>query len=324
MCVDQGTAFEKFVTTYDTLTITGPTGVGKTRLALCLAQNWPIEIISMDSALVYRGMDIGTAKPSPIEQGLVKHHLIDIRTPDQSYNAAEFSKDAKLLIEQIKMRGKLPVIVGGTLLYYKALFEGLNDMPSTDLGVRALINQEAATSGWPAMHALLKEIDPVTAARLASGDAQRISRALEVFRSSGRPLSSFFKDKEPVFIKNCLISLEPSNRAWLHERLEQRFHQMLDVGFIQEVKALKQNNNLSVESPSVRCVGYRQVWEALEQDPDLGEETRKNLLSKGLAATRQLAKRQLTWLRSLEDKVVIEPDICNTQEELLKILRIQQ
>jgi tRNA dimethylallyltransferase len=329
---------ELFLKDHDCLTISGPTGVGKTGLALQLARVWPIEIISMDSALVYKGMDIGTAKPSTEELASVPHHLIDIRSPLESYNAAEFAQDAARLIPQIKARGNLPVIVGGTLLYYKALFDGLNDLPKTDPKFRDAVNQEAKQFGWPAMHAELARVDPDTAKRLPPTDAQRISRALEVWRSSGRTLSSYFVDKPQSLLRNKLISLEPDDRAWLHHRLEARFQQMLDAGFIEEVKTLRHDKRLRADLPSMRCVGYRQVWEMLDAGmlrSEGAQETENSktqikdmteMIEKAVAATRQLAKRQLTWLRSTSPKDVIACDKDNglsLDRDLFRILNIQ-
>lgn len=265
----------------------------------------------MDSALVYKGMDIGTAKPSSEELASVPHHLINIRSPLESYNAAEFAHDAQLLITDIRSRGKLPVIVGGTLLYFKALFEGLNDLPKTDPSIREAINEEARSLGWPALHAELARVDPPTAERLPPTDAQRISRALEVWRSSGRALSSYFVAKHTVPLRNKLVSLEPANRAWLHQRLALRFEQMLQSGLIEEVKTLKLSLPLTADSPSMRCVGYRQVWELIQSqtsEETFSAEARAETVEKAVAATRQLAKRQLTWLRSLPNREIITCD----------------
>ena len=317
-----------FLSHYDCLTITGPTGVGKTGLALSLARIWPIEVISMDSALVYKGMDIGTAKPSSEELASVPHHLINIRSPLESYNAAEFAHDAQLLITDIRSRGKLPVIVGGTLLYFKALFEGLNDLPKTDPLIREAINEEARRLGWPALHAELARVDPPTAERLPPTDAQRISRALEVWRSSGRALSSYFVAKHTVPLRNKLVSLEPANRAWLHQRLALRFEQMLQSGLIEEVKTLKLSLALTADSPSMRCVGYRQVWELIQSqtsEETVSAEARAETVEKAVAATRQLAKRQLTWLRSLPNREIITCDKEDGRElehDLFKILKL--
>ncbi len=282
----------------------------------------------MDSALVYKGMDIGTAKPSSEELASVPHHLINIRSPLESYNAAEFGNDAQLLITDIRSRGKLPVIVGGTLLYFKALFEGLNDLPKTDPLIREAINEEARRLGWPALHAELARVDPPTAERLPPTDAQRISRALEVWRSSGRALSSYFVAKHTVPLRNKLVSLEPANRAWLHQRLALRFEQMLQSGLIEEVKTLKLSLPLTADSPSMRCVGYRQVWELIQSqtsEETVSAEARAETVEKAVAATRQLAKRQLTWLRSLPNREIITCDKEDGRElehDLFKILKL--
>ncbi len=282
----------------------------------------------MDSALVYKGMDIGTAKPSSEELASVPHHLINIRSPLESYNAAEFAHDAQLLITDIRSRGKLPVIVGGTLLYFKALFEGLNDLPKTDPLIREAINEEARRLGWPALHAELARVDPPTAERLPPTDAQRISRALEVWRSSGRALSSYFVAKHTVPLRNKLVSLEPANRTWLHQRLALRFEQMLQSGLIEEVKTLKLSLALTADSPSMRCVGYRQVWELIQSqtsEETVSAEARAETVEKAVAATRQLAKRQLTWLRSLPNREIITCDKEDGRElehDLFKILKL--
>jgi tRNA dimethylallyltransferase len=302
------------------LCLAGPTASGKTAAALAIADALhvlrPVEIISVDSALVYRGMDIGTAKPTIDERERATHHLIDIIEPTQAYSAAQFIDDASRLVKEIHARGNFPLLVGGTMLYYKALFEGLDEMPASDPAVRAALDEEAAQEGWPAMHAKLAEVDPVTAARLPPGDAQRIQRALEVWRLSGRPLSSFHRDK-PARPAPPLISLEPRERAWLHERIARRFDAMLAAGLVDEVRHLRQRGDLNAELPSMRCVGYRQAWEALETGQFDG------LRDKGVAATRQLAKRQLTWLRSMPSRQVVACDdalAIDTVVELAKKL----
>lgn len=287
------------------LCVAGPTASGKTAAALAVADalsaTRPVEIVSVDSALVYRGMDIGTAKPSVDELARVPHHLIDIIEPTQAYSAAQFVADATRLIGEIDARGHLPLLVGGTMLYFKALFEGLDEMPASDPAIRAALDEEAARVGWPAMHSQLAEVDPVTAARLQPGDSQRVQRALEVFRISGQPLSSFHREKSARDMPS-LISLEPRDRAWLHERIARRFDVMLNAGFIDEVKQLRSRGDLHAALPSMRCVGYRQAWEALDSN-DFA-----TLRDKGIAATRQLAKRQLTWLRSMPPRRVIACD----------------
>ncbi|MDD2917777.1 tRNA (adenosine(37)-N6)-dimethylallyltransferase MiaA [Rhodoferax sp.] len=312
------------------LALAGPTASGKTVAALAIAQAWPVEIISVDSALVYRGMDIGTAKPSAAELAAVPHHLIDIRDPLQAYSAAEFVADARQLMTDITARGKLPLLVGGTMLYFKALRDGLDDMPRADPAIREAIALEAAQKGWPALHAKLAQLDPDTAARLAPADSQRISRALEVFRISGRPLSSFQTrnsdaPEAPLHDPDCLlISMEPNDRAWLHQRIAQRFDAMLAAGFLDEVRALRVRGDLHPDLPSMRCVGYRQAWEYLdahEMRGLAGLPLLTELRDKGIAATRQLAKRQITWLRSMPERQVVACDAPNALEQVLALVR---
>jgi tRNA dimethylallyltransferase len=299
------------------LAIAGPTASGKTGLALAMAAHLQdqggAEIISVDSALVFKGMNIGTAKPSASELAAVPHHLIDIRDPLNAYSAAEFAHDALACVADIRSRGKMPILVGGTMLYFKALMEGLNDMPAANAEIRAGIQAEAENLGWPAMHALLRQVDPLTAARLAPADSQRISRALEVFRISGKALSSFHQlnvaPAEPAnsnalhWANAPLLSLEPTDRSWLHKRIEQRFDDMLTNGFLDEVKVLRARGDLTPDLPAMRCVGYRQAWEALDGTLPMSE-----LRDRGVFATRQLAKRQITWLRSLPQRTVLEAD----------------
>ncbi len=300
--------------------LAGPTASGKTAAALAIAAQQPVEIISVDSALVYRGMDIGTAKPTAAELAAVPHHLIDIRDPLQAYSAAEFVADATRLIGEIRARDRLPLLVGGTMLYFKALRDGLDDMPAADPATRAVIEAEAAAKGWPALHAELAGVDAVTAARLAPNDSQRISRALEVFRVSGQPLSSFQTqhaiEKGAASARptraGALICLEPQDRAWLHDRIAQRFDAMLAGGFIAEVKALRARGDLFPDLPSMRCVGYRQAWEALD-----GAWPMSELRERGIAATRQLAKRQITWLRSMPDRHIVA---CDAPDALAQVL----
>ena len=299
------------------LCLAGPTAAGKTAAALAIAARWPAEIISVDSALVYRGMDIGTAKPSAAERAAVPHHLIDIRDPQQAYSAAEFVRDAEALIDAIRGRGRLPLLVGGTMLYFKALFDGLDDMPAADPAVRAALEAEAAARGWPALHAELAQVDPITAARLAPADSQRIQRALEVWRVSGRPMSAFHTPKTRAdhhlpTMGIALFSLEPQDRAWLHERIARRFDAMLAAGFLDEVLALRARGDLHAELPAMRCVGYRQAWEALDGTLPLAE-----LRDRGIFATRQLAKRQLTWLRSMPARTVVACDAPQALDTVL-------
>ena len=297
----------------------GPTASGKTALALALARRWPVEIVSVDSALVYRGMDIGTAKPSAAEQAAAPHHLLDLIEPAQSYSAARFVADARRLVDEIRARGRWPLLVGGTMMYFKALVDGIDEMPAADPALRAAIDAEAALAGWPAMHAQLELVDPVTAARLAPNDSQRIQRALEVYRSGGTPLSTLHqrgrRDARPR--DGALIALEPASRAWLHERIARRFDTMLQAGFLDEVRGLRADPSLHLELPSMRCVGYRQAWEALDaSDPPDPTALRE----RGIAATRQLAKRQITWLRSMAHRHVLEADAEDVEEQLVALV----
>ena len=305
------------------LSIAGPTAAGKTATALAIAREFDCEIVSVDSALVYRGMDIGTAKPAAHELAAVPHHLIDIRDPLHAYNAAEFAREAATLIRAISGRGKLPLLVGGTMLYFKALREPLDAMPAADVHIRAAIEHEAQSIGWPAMHAQLAQVDPATAARLAPADSQRIGRALEVWRSAGVPLSQLqvrsqqAVPNEPANETQApLISLEPQDRAWLHARIAERFDAMLAHGLVQEVEGLRARGDLHAALPSMRCVGYRQVWEVLD-----GTSPLVQLRDKGIFATRQLAKRQITWLRAMPQRQVIACDHADALATTLRTAR---
>ncbi len=276
----------------------GPTASGKTALALEIAARYPAEIISVDSAQVYRGMDVGTAKPSAAERAAVPHHLIDVIDPDQSYSAAQFRADATRLMREITGRGRVPLLAGGTMLYFKALREGLSNLPQADAALRAAIEAEAREKGWPALHAELARIDAATAARLNPGDAQRIQRALEVYRITGKPLSELqgarvLGQAQYRFVP---LALAPAERAALHRRIELRFEAMLAAGLVEELAALRGKYALHAGLPSMRCVGYRQAWEHLEGAYDLA-----TLRDRGIYATRQLAKRQLTWLRAMSE-----------------------
>jgi tRNA dimethylallyltransferase len=293
------------------LCLAGPTAAGKTAAALAIADALPVEIVSVDSALVYRGMDIGTAKPTPAERARVPHHLVDILDPRESYSAARFVADATRLAAEIRARGRLPLLVGGTMLYFKALADGLDAMPESDPALRAEIDAEAARRGWPALHAELAAVDPATAARLPANDRQRIQRALEVWRLTGRPLSSFHGAARPSAERPPLLSLEPADRAWLHARIAARFDEMLAAGLVDEVRALRARGDLHAGLPAMRCVGYRQVWEAL----DAG--TVERVREPGIAATRQLAKRQLTWLRGMPREVVA----CDAPDALAQVVQ---
>jgi tRNA dimethylallyltransferase len=301
--------------------LAGPTACGKTAAALALAQEVPIEIISVDSALIYRGMDIGTAKPTPAELAQVPHHLIDLIDPTESYSAARFVQDTTRLIGEIRARGRTPLLVGGTMLYIKALLEGLDEMPPADPAIRAMLDARMAEHGSPALHAELALVDPITAARLAPGDTQRIQRALEVWHSTGQPLSHFHRKgaddaRQPAHHAK-LVSLEPQDRAWLHQRIAQRFELMMQAGFIDEVQRLRARGDLHADLPSMRCVGYRQVWEALDAGLDLSAPAvMKDVMDKGIAATRQLAKRQITWLRSMPQRHIV---LCEQPDALAGI-----
>ena len=301
------------MSSFNYLCLAGPTASGKTASAFAiadaLAATRPVEIVSVDSALVYRGMDIGTAKPSVAERARVPHHLIEIIEPSEAYSAARFVIDAQRLIGEINARGHVPLLVGGTMLYFKALFEGLDAMPAADRSVRAALSDQLEREGLHALYRELQRVDPVTAARLKPADQQRIQRALEVYRVSGQPLSSFHSEKAPVATPP-LISLEPTDRAWLHQRIETRFHQMLDEGLVDEVIALEARGDLNADMPSMRCVGYRQTWEALVE----GDQS--ELPERGIAATRQLAKRQITWLRGMPQRHIVA---CDAPDALAQV-----
>lgn len=287
------------------LAVLGPTASGKTGLALQLAERFPVEIVSLDSALVYRGMDIGTAKPSSAERAAVPHHLIDIIPPPESYSAAEFVTDCVRLCGEIEARGRLPLIVGGTMMYFHALTGGLNELPEADTAIRAALQAEKAEHGLAALYRKLQEADPATAARLEPADSQRIERALEVFLLTGKPLSEHFagqKTAEPPLNLHT-VALFPEERSRLHQNIALRFRNMLQQGFLDEVKSLQTAYpELTPEMPSVRCVGYRQAWDYLAGKTDYG-----TFVEKGIAATRQLAKRQLTWLRKTCADTTLDP-----------------
>jgi len=275
----------------------GPTASGKSRLALELAARLPLEIVSVDSAQVYRGLDIGTAKPSAAERRRVRHHLIDLLDPTESYSAGRFRADAIAAVEDILARGRIPLLAGGTMLYYRALAAGLDALPQADPQLRAEIERDAAQRGWPALHAELAAVDAKSAARIMPGDAQRIQRALEVWRLTGKPLSEQQSGRAPALSFTLRsFAVVPQDRAVLHRRIAERFDAMLEAGLVDEVKALRKRYALNADLPSMRAVGYRQVWEHLEGACDLAE-----LREKGIAATRQLAKRQITWLRSFSE-----------------------
>lgn len=287
------------------LALLGPTAAGKTALALALAERLPLEIVSLDSALIYRGMDIGTAKPSDAERAAVPHHLIDIIDPPQSYNVADFLADCLRLCREIRTRGRLPLIAGGTMMYYHALTRGLNSLPQADPEIRRQLQQQKQQHGLPRLYAQLQQADPATAARLAPNDSQRIERALEVWLLTGRPLSQHFAEQRnpAAAIRLHSVALIPQERERLHRNIGQRFLAMLEQGFLDEVHRLQQQYpQLTPDYPAVRCVGYRQAWAHLQ-----GETDTDTFIAQGTAATRQLAKRQLTWLRKLPADLVLDP-----------------
>lgn len=296
----------------------GPTASGKTAAALAFAAKHASEIVSVDSALVYREMDIGTAKPTLEERARVPHHLIDIRDPTEAYSAANFRDDALEAIAAILARGRVPLLVGGTLLYYKALTQGLNDLPCANPEVRATLEADAARDGWPSLHARLAGVDPATAARLAPNDAQRIQRALEVFMLTGQPMSALLAAHErgaETPYRFVPIALEPSDRAVLHDRIAQRFDAMLAAGFVDEVRRLRARGDLNPSLPSMRCVGYRQVWEYLDGSIDYA-----TMRDKGIFATRQLCKRQLTWLRSMPERISLDCCAPSATDDAVRVL----
>jgi tRNA dimethylallyltransferase len=307
------------------LAIVGPTASGKSTLSFELAKSAKlcgisIEIISMDSALVYKGMDIGTAKPSPEEQALIPHHGLNIRDLWQSYSAAQFAKDALQWASEIKSRGHVPIIVGGTMLYWRALVQGLTDLPATSPEIREKIALEASEIGWDAMHDRLHAIDPQTALRLPPGDTQRVSRALEIYAMTGQPMSHFLalqpyaESRDDASFAHCLVSLEPQDRGWLHERIRQRFMHMLDQGFLDEVQLLLSHPNIKPELPSMRAVGYRQAISYFNQDI-----TYEEFVEAGLAASRQLGKRQLTWLRAMPSRHIVDPSVTDFLPQAMKV-----
>ncbi|WP_050477464.1 tRNA (adenosine(37)-N6)-dimethylallyltransferase MiaA [Herbaspirillum rhizosphaerae] len=299
--------------------IMGPTASGKTAAALEIAKHIPCEIISVDSALVYREMDIGTAKPNAEELASVPHHLIDILDPTESYSAMQFRNDALRLAQDIRARGKLPLLVGGTMLYFKALRDGLDDLPEADPAVRERLDEEAARAGVPALHARLATLDPETAARLKPNDSQRIQRALEIIELTGKPMSALLAQKETEALPFTLLplALEPSDRAVLHERIARRFDLMLENdGLLDEVRKLRARGDLHLGLPAMRCVGYRQAWEYLDGQYDYAE-----MRERGIIATRQLAKRQITWLRSTPGRVVIDCNAANATQMVMEHVR---
>lgn len=300
--------------------IMGPTASGKTAAALQIAQQIPSEIISVDSALVYRGMDVGTAKPSAEEQAAVQHHLIDILDPSQSYSVMQFRQDAIKLVSEINARGNLALLVGGTMLYFKGLRDGLDALPEADPTVRSELDFEFTQFGSPAMHQRLQTLDPITAMRLKPNDTQRIHRALEIIQLTGLPMSDLLAKTEKPELPFQLMSfsLEPSDRSVLHERISTRFDAMLSAlpSLIDEVKALRERGDLHLGLPSMRCVGYRQAWEHLDGKTDLA-----SMRELGIIATRQLAKRQLTWLRSMEDRISLDCLSADLSDQLMRHIK---
>ncbi|HEX7455695.1 MAG TPA: tRNA (adenosine(37)-N6)-dimethylallyltransferase MiaA [Gallionella sp.] len=297
----------------------GPTASGKTGVAVELVQTLPVEIISVDSALVYRDMNIGTAKPDAATQAVAPHHLIDIIDPTEAYSAAAFRRDALRLMQDITARGKIPLLVGGTMLYFRALQHGLSPLPVADPAVRAELDAIIAQHGVPYLHAQLAAVDAVTAARLSPNDTQRIQRAMEIYRLTGQPMSGLLKRQEsevlPYDIRS--IALIPDDRSVLHQRIATRFKQMLEQGLVGELRQLRQCYDLHPDLPSMRCVGYRQAWQFIE-----GEITEAQLLETGIIATRQLAKRQLTWLRSMPENVEINCLADNLTRKVRSALRL--
>jgi len=294
----------------------GPTGAGKSDFAAGLARRLPVEIVSGDSALVSRGMDIGTAKPTATERARVPHHLIDVVDPTESYSAGRFRDDAIRAVEGILGRGNIPLLVGGTMLYYRALAQGIDALPAAQPTLRAEIEARAARLGWPALHAELARVDPVTAARLSPNDAQRIQRALEVCLLTGQPMSAQLGRRSGAAVDALWIALVPQDRALLHARIARRFDAMLAAGLVDELRGLRARYRLSPDLPAMRCVGYRQAWQHLDGELDASE-----LRDTAIAATRQLAKRQLTWLRSMTHRHVVACDDTNAVANVLRLAR---
>ncbi|WP_448911556.1 tRNA (adenosine(37)-N6)-dimethylallyltransferase MiaA [Haemophilus sputorum] len=302
------------------LFLMGPTASGKTDLAIALRQQLPVEVISVDSALIYKGMDIGTAKPTPAELALAPHRLIDILDPKESYSAMNFREDALKEMAEISASGRIPLLVGGTMLYYKALLEGLSPLPSADPIIRAEIEEKAAKIGWAGMHQKLLALDPVAGARINPNDSQRINRALEVFYITGKTMTELTEEKgEALPYRLLQFAIAPQDRSILHERIALRFQKMMDLGFEEEVKRLFLREDLHIDLPSIRCVGYRQMWEYLQGDISLDEA-----IYKGICATRQLAKRQITWLRGWKDEITWLDSLNPEQAKLTMIDKIEK
>jgi len=300
------------------ISLMGPTASGKTDLAVWLCERFPLEIVSVDSALVYRDMNIGTAKPDAATLARAPHHLIDLLAPTEAYSAGRFKQDALAVMARIRDRGNVPLLVGGTMLYFRALLGGLDDLPPADPAIRAELEAQAALAGWPALHARLLRLDPETAQRLKPNDAQRIQRALELCLSTGAPMSALLLNRQPEATENWLqFALFPDDRAWLHQRINLRFGQMLEQGLVEELRDLRARYALEPGMPSMRCVGYRQTWRFLD-----GEIDAATLYEQGAAATRQLAKRQLTWLRGWDNAIKLECADTAVRDAVAK--RIQQ
>ncbi len=297
--------------------IAGPTASGKSAAARAIAQRWPVEIINVDSATIYRGMDIGTAKPTAQERTEITHHLLDILDPADSYSVASFRRDALQCVRDIQSRGRLPLLVGGTMMYFKALRDGLNNLPAADPEIRKALEARAAAEGWPAMHDWLKTIDPLTAQRLSPNDSQRVGRALEIWQISGQPMSALLGATQPADepVATITVSLEPLERSLLHARIAERFDQMLELGLVTEVQALHARGDLHPGLPSIRCVGYRQLWSMLAGELDL-KQAREHAIS----ATRQLAKRQITWLRSQPNRHLIDACSPNAIDQVVQTI----
>ncbi len=301
------------------ISLMGPTASGKTDLAVWLCQRFPLEIVSVDSALVYRDMNIGTAKPDAATLAQAPHHLIDLLPPTEAYSAGRFKQDALAVMAAIRARGNLPLMVGGTMLYFRALRGGLDDLPPADPALRAELDAQAAIEGWPALHARLQQLDPKTAARLKPNDSQRIQRALELCLTSGGPMSALFSTQTPTTPENWLeFALFPADRAWLHQRINLRFGEMLEQGLVDELRDLRTRYPLESDMPSMRCVGYRQAWRCLD-----GEIDTATLFEQGAAATRQLAKRQLTWLRSWDSAIKLECAAPDVRDVMAKSIQHQ-
>lgn len=324
LCVDNNVSAGGFDKRPQVIFLMGPTASGKTDLAIGLRQRLPVELISVDSTLVYRTMNIGTAKPTVQELAAAPHRLIDIRDPVEPYSAADFCADAEREIEDIVAQGKIPLLVGGTMLYFKALLDGLAEMPAADIVVRDTIEREAAEHGWPYIHAQLAQVDPETAAEIHPNHSQRLSRALEVYRVSGKTMSELRREQQQTEVKPFTeryrvtqIAIAPRDRHLLHQRIAQRFHKMLEQGLIDEVARLHQRGDLHPDLPAIRAVGYRQVWDYLE-----GVLNKEEMIERGIIATRQLAKRQFTWLRGWSDLKWIyteqESGIALNREEIIR------